>query len=296
MTRKRTNNSKKSTYKRRQKPTKKPRVNKATKKLLNKMILQKLDQSIEDKYLLDTSFTDAKSHFDSGTMSMVFNVSPHITNGDEVSQRTGNKVRLKYLRTFFRYLPAKGGNHGVIDNSAPTYAENWMAQKPDVTVYLLRINSQMIQNMSASDLRVACNAKFRSAGHCWQDYAQSSGQEAAQGIKLLDKFIMKTNYRQVVCPFQPVNLSGTLTSSSFTATPVYQAAATVIQVPQYSYKNLICSKLAQKIEMNDAFNNPIRYQYWYFAQFGNGYNNQSYNPILAPEHFEFRNIWTFEDA
>lgn len=285
--------------KRRRNARRQPKVNKATKTLLNNMILKKMDQQIEDKYILDTGFHNHNDNFDAGTKSMVVNVSPAILNGDEVNQRTGNKVRLKYLRTFFRYLPGKGGQHGVIDSSSPTYSGNWFGDIPDATVYLLKINSQMIQTMSAADLRVACNAKFRSAGHCWQDYAQSTGQQANSAIKLLDKFTMQSKYRSVVCPFTPLNATGTFAAGppeTQTIVPTYQASCTLVQVPQYSYYNLLCSKLAQKIEIEDVHNRPIKYQYWYFIQLGSGYNNNSYDPIIKPEDFSTRNVWVFEDA
>lgn len=274
----------------------KVQVTPGLKNVMNKMILKKLDQQIEDKYKLDTVVNEHSTNFDAVSKSMVFNVSPHIENGTEVDQRLGNKVRLKYLRTFFQYLPAKGGQHGVVDSSSPAYTENWVAQRPDITVYFLKINSEMIQNMTEGELRTACNAKFRSIGHCWQDFSQSSGKQAVSAIKLLEKFKMPSNYRQIVCPFLPLNSTGTIGSNDFTLTPVYQASATVIQCPQYSYHNMLCSKVAQKIEIDDSSNNPIKYQYWYFVQLGNGYNNNDYNPISQPESLTTRNVWVYEDA
>lgn len=288
---------------------KKLQVSKSLRKTFNKMILKKLDQQIEDKYILDTSFSDQSSTYDASTNTLLFNVTPNILQGDEVNQRTGNKVRLKYLRTFFRFLPSRYHYNRSVDVSndqSITNTRNWFAQKPRVMVYLVRINNQLAAQISDPDLRVALNAKFKSPGHCWQDYAQSSGQKALSGIKLMDKFQMAQVYRSMVTSWQPLHADVTQMGSGqdFDLTPDHGGTAVQVSVPQYTYKNFLCSKVAQKLEFNDeeatppatTVQGPIKYQYWYFVQVGNGYNNSLYNPIDPPQDFATRNVWTFEDA
>lgn len=297
--------SKKSTgvaKKGRRRPKRKPKkaLSKKEYKAVEKIVKRKLDEAIEDKYILQTSYTEQKTVFTPTTGSMLFNISPTILKGTDISNRTGNNVKFKYLRMMVRYLPAKQGAFGVVDSSAPTYSENWHADMPDATVYFVRVTSKLAQSLSTSALEEACMVKFRMPGKMWQDYAQDSGQESVASIKLLDKFKMKTRYRSLTVPTTQIDSNGTIaiTGLSFTNTPIYQPSCTNVQVPQYSYYDMYCKApaFAQKVEIENTFNKPLRYQYWVFVQLSTGFQVSTWNKVEQPESFATRTCLVFEDA
>lgn len=289
-------NSKTSRHRRRPRRKRQPKLlTKSLKNALSKIVSQKLDAAIEDKYVLDSSFVSKVSSYDSSTKTILFNISPNIANGDEVNQRTGNKVRLKYLRSMIRFLPQKKHVQYTADG-VPSYVANWIPDLPACRVFIVKINQELAMNMTATELRTALNAKFRSAGHMWQDYAQSTGKRAMSAIKLLSKCVLKQKYRTIAGSINPIYASGSITETSFTLTPTYQMQSTITSVPQFSYKNLLVSSVAQKVEMEDTYNSVLKYQYWMFVQLGNGFNDDTYDPVESPTQFDIRNCWVYEDA
>lgn len=286
-------NYKKRNYKKRRAPKKALSGRQAT--AVKKLVAGALDEAIEDKYRLDTLYGEHNTDFDAATKTILYNVSPRIPNGTEVNDRTGNKVKLKYFRSFIRLLPARFHSQHVIDGT-PIYAANWVPSVPDYKCYLLKVNNELMANLSSAEARAALVSKFRQAGTCWQDYAQDAGQKAVTSIKLLEKWTMTPKWRQIVSSFAPIDANGTLAASSFSLTPDYQANGVVTAVPQYSYYELYCNKVSQKIEINDTDNSPMKYQYWIFIQCTNGYNETTYNPVVQPDSFESRHLWVFEDA
>lgn len=270
-------------------------------KRVSKIVDAKLDAAIEDKYLRDSVFNQHNTSYDSATNTLLFNISPAIAKGDGVNQRAGNKVKLKYLRSFVRMRPGKFHAQHNVDGT-PSYTANWIPHMPKYRCFLIKVNNELAVSLTSSEMRQALNAKFRSPGHFWQDYAQDVGKKAVSGIKLLHKFEMTPKWKQLPNTFTLLNQTGsvslptTIMDGTITLTPDYAPSNNVISVPQYSYYELFTKEVAQKVEISNADNGVMRYQYWMFVQNTNGYQDTTYDSVVAPESFEIRNCWVYEDA
>lgn len=280
--------SKKTNGKAKRKPLAKKQV-----QAVKALIHRSLDHQIEDKYRLDVDYHNHVADWDNSTKTLLIDVTPSITQGDGIGNRTGNKVRMKFLRSFIKMMPSKR-EHQIPLLPPMAWAENPIRDIPHFRVFLLRMNRELIDNMSGAEIRVALNVKFRTAGHCWQDYAQSTGQRAQMGLKLLDKFVLKPRYRTIVASKNSQTTLQTASGADYVNTYL-DSETIVMSVPQYTYKNFVCSAVAQKVEF-DSGDSPIRYKYFYFVQTTDGFNDDTYNPIFVPDNFQLRNVWVYEDA
>lgn len=185
-------NYKRKSKKSRRKSRRPKQMSKSLKKSVTKLIDRKLDDAVEDKYILDTAYNSLVPYWDNGTKTVLINVTPGINFGDLVDERQGNKVILKSLKTFVKMIPNKVDNqHDAHGLGVSSYAQNMFRRLPRVRCFLIRINRELGQSITNTELRTALNAKFRTSGHWWNDYQESTGQRALSGVKLLKKFSMK---------------------------------------------------------------------------------------------------------
>lgn len=278
----------------RKRKSKKSSVNK---KVVKQIVKQALDDNQEDKYLLDGSFTNHAENYDPGTSTILFNISPNIHQGTDVSQRVGNKVRLKYFKSFLRLLPAKYSLSATMA-SDPTYITNFFRANPSYKCYIVRITNDIVNKLTSSELRDVLRAKYRRPGTCWQDFAQDPGQKGLSGIKLLHKFEMTPKWRVINSTGDPLAMSGGYDSltGSINMSPTQVKQTRMVSVPQYTYKEIYTNSVAQKVEISNNDNGVMRYQYWMFVQCNTNYQNTSYDSIDQPQSFDMRNIWVYEDA
>lgn len=267
------------------------------KKEVKSMIRQAMDVAVEDKYKLDTEYNSKTGTWDDNTKTLAFNITPNIPTGTGIGQRLGNKVRLKYLRMFIRYLPAIHQHNEDISGDNPVNTTlNWFPVVPDAVCSLVRVTPDLKNNITDAQFREAVRCKVRPPGYAWQDFAQSVGNDSINGIKILDRFKLKARYKHMVCPFAPIAQSIAAVGAGYASTPTYDPVVTVVNCPQYTYKNFYCAKVSQKIEIDDESNSPIKYQYWMFIDIDNDFNDDTYNPINVPKTFDTRQLWVYEDA
>lgn len=264
---------------------------------IKKVVDRKLDDAVEDKYVMDTVFQNQIAHYDLATRTFLIDATLALASGVNIDQRLGQKIKLKYLRTFFRLLPSKRETQ-IEHLPMQAWTENPLRDIPMFHCYFVRVNKDLVTKLTSSELRAVLNSKFRTPGQCWQDVAQAAGKSGIVGIKLLAKFKMKPKYRTVT---SSVNSEITQAVPDAGAPPTYGMVSNVsetivMQIPQYTYKNLLCSKVAQKIELENASGLPLKYNYIYFIQTTNAYNDNVYNPVIVPDSFMTRNVWVYEDA
>ena len=288
--------SKRSTKRRgRAKPKK---MTKTMVRAVKKIVEKKLDTAIEDKYINDSAYHDHSGDWDTNSRSGLFNVTPTITKGDGKSERTGNSVSLKFLRMYWRLLPAKFHRKVETMDSNPSYTKNPFPRIPSYVARFMKINRDLYSKLSTTELLAILNAKYRVPGQSVQDVLQNVGRKGMVGIQLLGQTILKPRYKTFVSGSTPLASQVTADGTGFDLAPDHEPFVQVLSIPQYTFKEQILSKVKQKIVMQDTDNLPMKYQYFVFVQCGNNYIDATYDIGIdsAPQKLETRNCWVFEDA
>lgn len=266
---------------------KKPALTKKETKQVTKMINRALDIRVEDKYLLDSVFSDiAAPAWDANTESILSNYTPVIVEGADAGQRIGKKVTLKNLRIQIKYLPYSRHFSTPIegDNSETAYALNPFQQLPPVEVFFISVPRQLYADVSGAEIRQACAVKFREPGVYRQDFYDNTGQRLVKSIKFIAKTRLSRKYRTLAVP------RGAYTSVGIS----YPQAATIVNAAQFD-NTVLKAKLGRKVLFET--NSPAREVFLLYAHFGSKWHDPGYNgPITRPQKFETRVLWTYEDA
>lgn len=277
------------------------------KKYVKKEVKNAIEANTEDKYWNETSFTSLLSGWNGSDHSILHNLTPliaNITHGDDVDQRQGNKINLKYLRMYIRHQPARYGVQMSIDSTTPTYTRNPIPDIPDVKVFIVKLNNELVSNISDSQLRAILKTRFRPYGSSWIDTAQSSGRAGLKGLTVIAKCEIKNKYKTLFGDYTrqdqygSVQLPTSIMDGAITLSETYAPSLTVLNIPQQSNKTLMVASKAfkQKIELNATSNYPIKYQYYMYVQFSDDYQNLTYNPVNMPNEFECRCQLVYENV
>lgn len=289
--------------KRRQKRGKRKPFTKAQTAATKKIVSRALDRAIEDKFLLDSNFSQHQVNWNLTQKSCLINVTPAIARGDSRANRNGDKVMLKYLRSFIRILPpANSRVEQAAPNGAPSTVENWNVHHPPYRVILLKMNREMYGKLTQDELLQVLNSRYLPRGMCRQDVQQDPGKKGLVGITKLGEFYMKSRYKQLWSTALPVDSTGVIAAPGGSGTNTTTGTGVVhyqwTAVPQFSYRNYLSNKMRQKVVIDNQFDEPVKYQYFYFVQCQDMFLDATYDVTveLAPQAIDVRNLWVFEDA
>lgn len=266
------------------------RLNKSQFKQISLLIDKKIDLSVEDKFKLDSSFTDnSASGWDATTKTMFLNMTPTIAVGTAESQRIGLKVKMKQMRIQIRMLPSfystLTNTENTTDNLSIT--RNLFRNFPPVNVYFVSIPRETHETTSNAELRAALKIKFKPSGYYRQDFLSSTEQKTVKAIKLISKCQLKQKFKNlsVYSPTFPI-LGGGDSGDG----------VQVLNVPQID-NAVISHKFNQSWLFENSTNSPAKLTYYLYAEFSNKWYNPSYDgQIDRPTHFDTRSLFTYEDS
>ena len=244
------------------------------------IVHKQLDLAIEDKFLLDAAYTAAHANYSPVTRTLLREITPTITQGDQVDQRQGNKVKMKRMTMQIR-MKMNAYNHIRTVGTVPwVSAENIFRDTGNVRVFVIRVVAELGTAVLPVVIEGAMASKYNLPGSFRQDYALSGGKSVMPGISVIGRTTLKKKWRTAICP---VNDTG--------ATPMQTH---ILNVPQYDHTYLNC-------KLDDEFtytlgNNPIKHKYYVYAQFYDNWRNAVWDVPIAPAIFDIRNIWIYEDA
>lgn len=245
---------------------------------------RKLDDLIEDKYVLDASYDPLISHWDTATRTIIKEITPTIPAGTSVSERVGQKITLKRLSIQLRTRPVSFNLDPPINTSLMVFSNNLVSDTGRIRIFVVSIIENIASSLTESQLRVALGVKFPTPGTWKQDQALSDGHKAVKAIKMLTKKTLNKKFRTFA-----------VAAESQTAhTPFLLNKVQVINVAQYSHCYLNVS-FNKKIVLNVG-NKPLTHRYYIFAQFYDNWRNTSWDPPAPPHDFAIRNLWVYEDA
>lgn len=268
---------KKRKYKRKKRA--RAKVSKNLKKQLNKLILKKLDDAQEDKYMIPDAYTslrpgdtdDNASHF--GYLQAI---TPSFPRGTSVSERIGDRVRVKFM-SLIMTLCGHNYSGGVATNTSNTL--NLVPFANPVKIHVFRCRQGVVPTVPLLE------GKYRRQGLWPQDLIQEvDEQHIKQSIQKLSTTTCVLKYKQMF---------GNIEDNS-TGTPVVEC--TLYSIPQYSYKE-IHIPVNEKWEINEANNEPMKWGYYLFIDYGYQNWRRPYDTThLAMPNVDFRLRVVFEDA
>lgn len=286
-------NYKKRNYKKRKPLTK--RQTGAVKKIYKDMT----DARIEDKFKLDSTWNSMLGSYNSTKKALLFEVTiSNLHNGTGDGEMIGRFINMKHLRTLFRYRPSKKAQLTTVDSSAPIYTESITPRLPPLIIRLIKINNKFAGNLTNDELLDACEVKFLVPGRFAQERVNDSNMEASTAIKQIKICYLKSKYKLITAPVLPIQQNIASSGSGYVSTPVYQPQVNVLAIPQQVNKNILITKhLKGRTEINSVTSKPMKYKLYYYIQFTNAYNDNSYQQVNNDNMcLDIKNCYVYEDA
>lgn len=251
---------------------------------MNKMITRRLDLAIEDKFLLNTDYVSLTDDWEQGSRTILKDITYQLTRNTGGGDYIGRSIRQKYLKLLFRHLGPPGMTIVDLQMGDPfTIINNLVYPKHPIRVSIVRGNRELIDNMTQQEIRDTLKLKFRQPGMISKDYYLDPALRAKSGFHTLYDKTFRPKYRDF--------------STSSMSDVTDHHLLNVVNCPQFVYKTITVSGkgFAGKTKL-DNLGKPIKWKYYFYAQFSNNRINQTYDSIERPKQFDVRLCWVYEDA
>ena len=252
---------------------------------VKKMIDKALDNRIEDKFRLDSSFNTVLGAWSNLDRGVVADVTPTISVGTGAHERIGDKIYLKGAKLQFRYLPCE--RNVVLDvdqiSNSIVMSQSPVPQFPPMRVYLYSIVEKVHSQLSATELRAALDAKYTPPGLWRQDMAQDTAQDTVKAIRTLKKFTMPTKYNILTTSVVGDPAVGTPDRIQVIASPKMETFSCYLPIKK-------------KLEISNVDNMPTMQR---FGIYYTDYSHWTATSVMVqdePNMLDIRKCWIYEDA
>jgi len=264
-------------------------LSKSAYKAVTQIVDRKMDQAVEDKFLLDSAYIGSAHLFNNISRSLIREITPTIPQGTGDSERIGSQIKMKRLSIQFRLIPRFQNHKLPTDATLLTITANpWQQPTQPLKIFIVKVDrlycdNILVLNDLLDELRtIVLPVKFKEAGTWTQDIVTSTGHGAKQTVRKMGSCDLQVKYRSTsVRVWEPV------TSANYVQ---------VLSAGQLSHKYLNI-KIDTKWQLNIG-NQDSKFRYFMYVQFANNYNNYVYNRggALQPHEFSHRFLWVYEDA
>lgn len=294
-------------------------LTKSAEEQVKKIVDRKLDNRVEDKFILDQGYTDTTDEWAADTFMSVQDLTFNsLDTGTGQSHFIGSKIWLKGLKLRVRVLQQYAINTAVRPN--PDEHDGWTLRPVECPIsanlpidcYVVRTPAQMKLNLDAdwkNEFRKICKNKFyKDAGYYKQDLDQNDSQSGLVGFKLLKHFQIQPKVRTFLAPTVNKTINADAGEQYLEDLPY------LVNVPMQTNADVYVP-INQKILIDGTSDGePMKYDYILFCQF-HGYHRYrnleassdrptpvdgqdigAYNELNPLEMFQYRRCWIYEDA
>lgn len=265
---------------------KKKPLGKTQARAVKKMIVKVLDDRIEDKFRLDTSFNTMLGGWSNLDRSVSLDITPSLTVGTGAGERIGNKVFMKGLKLQFRYQPCERNvvaDADVITN-ALLFTQDPVPQFPSMRVHIFKIVEKLAVALTPGQMRQSLEVKYRPPGFWPQDKAQDPDDDAVKAIRTLKSFTLPTKYKIL-----------TTAVPSFSGPPIVPDRIQMIACPLVQTYSCYV-KINKKTEISNGDNKDTKWRYGVFCTDFSFWTNTASQVQDEPKMLDLRKCWLYEDA
>lgn len=252
------------------------RLSKCQAKAVKKIVESKLDNFVEDKYQIESTYTALRAgSADDDALNKCYlkEITPGFALGTGPNNRVGNKVRVKFLGMQLRMKPHQ---KAATVTAGATNTTDPFPSTEKVKFWIIRTPANV--QVDPDDLLT----KYRRYGLWPQEVVQDvPSQQTKPSVKTLYKFNMSPRYRML---------------SSQTNTDI-NSVMTVYSIPQWSLKDIVVP-FNKQILLNATTSNPIHHRYFLYIQYQSYFQDDlpgNWQDVEMPL-VDIRTRWVYEDA